>query len=213
MKKIYFVGTMFAVLNYAQATTIDAPSDLIGKNGLNGKSAYLWSVPAPAQSETISSATITFTGVLFKGGKGKDISVDLGNFLASASGSLTTIQDKNALGDAFNANIVADKAVNIGTKIFTSKTSKKAPQTWSYTFTADQLDALNSYIASGNWGFEIDPDGKFSIGGISFSYTSEIAPPKPVGVVATVPDSNKTAGLLGATLLVLVVVRRKFCFN
>jgi hypothetical protein len=214
MKKLFLAGSMLAALNFAQATTIDAPSALIGNNGLNGNYAYSWSVPVAAQAnQTITSATITFSGVFFKGGKGKDISVDLGSFLSPTSGGLSSIKDKNAIGDAFNANIVADKAINIGTTIFTSKTSKKAPQTLSYTFTGAQLDALNSYINSGNWGFEIDPDGKFSVGGISFSYTSEINSAKPVAIVATVTDSITTAGLLGATLLVLVIARRKFCFN
>jgi hypothetical protein len=211
MRKFYIVGILFAVLNFAQATTINGPSALIGKNGLDANYAYLWSVPAAAQpNQTITSATITFTGVVLKGGKGKDISVDLGSFLAPASGGLSSIKDKSAAGDAFNANIVANKAVNIGTKIFTSK---KISQTWTYTFTGAQLDALNSYISTGNWGFEIDPDGKFSVGGISFNYTSEVTAPKPVGVVATVPDSMATFGLLGASLLVLIIARRKFCFN
>lgn len=219
MRKFYIAGVLFAVLNFAQATSIDvnAPSGLIGKNALNANYAYLWTAPVAAQDFT--SATITFTGVVRTGsGKGNDISVDIGNFLGMpvgqssvpTSGGLGSIKDKDAMGDAFNANVVANDAIHLGTQLFTSK---KTPQSWSYTFTGAQLEALNNYIAAGNWGFEIDADGKFSVGGISFSYTTEITDTKPVGVVATVPDSMTTFGLLGASLLVLIVGRRKLCFN
>jgi hypothetical protein len=211
MRKFYIVGALFAVLNFAQATTINAPSGLIGKSGLDANYAYLWSVPVAAvQNSTITSATITFTGIVFKGGKGNNISVDLGSFLAPATGNLGSIKDKGAVGDAFSANVAANNAVHLGTQIITSK---KTAASFTYTFTGAQLDALNSYIANGNWGFEIDPDGKFSVGGITFNYTSEINTPKPVAVVATVPDSMTTFGLLGASLLVLIVARRRVCLN
>jgi hypothetical protein len=217
MRKFFFVSALFSILNFAQATTIDAPSGLIGKNALNANYAYLWTAPVAAQD--ITSATITFTGVVRTGsGKGNDISVDIGSFLSMSvgqssvptSGGLGSIKDKDAAGDAFNANVTADKAVHLGTQFFASK---KTPQTWTYTFTASQLDALNSYITAGNWGFEIDPDGKFSVGGIAFNYTTSIAENKPVATVESVPDSMATFGLLAASFLVLLTVRRRLYFN
>jgi hypothetical protein len=211
MRKFYFAGALFAVLNFAQATTINAPAGLIGKNALSQNYAYLWTAPVAAQD--ITSATITFTGVVKTGGHGGGINVDFGSFLGMAvgqssvptSGNFGKIKEKDDRADFFGANVTAGKASNLGFKNFPSL---KTPQTWSYTFTASQLAALNSYIANGNWGFEIDPDGKFSVGGISFAYTSEITGTKPVGVVATVPDSPTTFGLLGASVLFLMAVRR-----
>ncbi len=224
MRKLYFAGALFGVLNFAQAdpiSTVNAPSSLIGKNALNAKYAYLWSVPVAAQdiaNSTITSATITFTGVAKKGGKGNDINVDVGSFMdmsvgqsgVPTAGGLGKIKDKDVTSDAFDANVTANKAVNLGTQLFPTK---KTLQTWSYTFTGTQLDALASYIAAGNWGFEIDPDGKFSVGGVSFSYTTEINGNTPTGIVATVPDTMSTLGLLGASFLGLVVFRRRLCLN
>jgi VPDSG-CTERM motif len=219
MRKFYFAIALFAVLNLAQAASItaNAPSGLIGKNALNASYAYLWTAPVAAQD--ITSATLTFTGVVRTGsGHGNDISVDIGNFLGMAVGQSSVptlgavgkIKDKDAAGDAFNANVAANDAIHLGTQFFSSK---KTPQTWSYTFTGAQLEALNNYIAAGNWGFEIDPDGKFTVGGIIFSYTTAIADTKPVGAVASVPDSVATLGLLGGSFLVLLGVRRRFCLN
>jgi hypothetical protein len=219
MRKLFFAGAIFGVLNFAQATAVNAPSSLIGKNALNASYAYLWTAPVAAQD--ITSATITFTGVTRTGsGHGNDISVDIGSFLGmsvgqssvKASGGLGIVKDKGAAGDAFKSNITGGKAVTLGTQYFPSL---KAPQTWTYTFTADQLVLLNSYISAGNWGFEIDPDGKFTVGGITFNYaTSQIPPPKTTGgTVATVPDSMTTFGLLSASLLVLLTARRIFCLN
>jgi hypothetical protein len=221
MKKVFLAGAMLGAFNFAQATTINAPSGLIGKNAMSASYAYLWSVPAAAQN--ITSATITFTGVVRTGsGKGNDISVDIGNFLSMpagqssvpTSGGLSDIKDKKLTkteaGDAFNANVTANDAIHLGTQLFASK---KTAQTWSYTFTGAQLEALNNYIANGNWGFEIDADGRFTVGGITLNYTTAIADTKPAGTVATVPDLMTTFGLLAANFLGLVVVRRKFCFN
>lgn len=214
MKKFYLVAALLGALNFAQATTINAPSALISKSGLNGDYAYSWAVPVAAQAnQPITSASITFSGVLFKGGKGNNISVDLGSLLTQTAGGVSSIKDKSAAGDAFSANVNAHNAVHLGTQIITSK---KTAATFTYTFTGAQLDALNSYIATGNWGFEIDPDGKFSVGGISFNYTSQINQPnqpKPVGTVATVPDSLTTFSVLGVTVLGLLAFRRRLAFN
>jgi hypothetical protein len=217
MKKLFFAMTALGILNFAQATTINAPAGLIGKNALSANYAYLWTAPVAAQD--ITSATITFTTVARTGsGRANSINVDFGSFLGMAvgqssvptSGNFSKIKEKKTTGDLFQANIANGKAVNLGTQHFPSL---KVPQTWSFTFTADQLAALNSYIDSGNWGFEIDSTGKFSVGGISFNFTSEIIGTKPVGTVATVPDSTATLGLLGVISLGLFVGRRKLCQN
>jgi hypothetical protein len=131
--------------------------------------------------------------------------MSVGQSSAPNSGGLGHIKDNSAATDAFSANVTADKAVSLGTQLFSSK---KTPQTWSYTFTKSQLDALNSYIAAGNWGLEIDPDGKFSVGGITFSYTTAITGTSPAAIVASVPDTMTTLGLLGASVLGLLAVRR-----
>lgn len=217
MRKLYFAFALFGVLNFAQANTVDAPSNLVGQNALSATYAYLWTAPVAAQD--VTSATLTFTGVVRTGsGNGNDISVDIGSFLnmavgqssVRAAGILGVVNDNGAAGDAFNANVTAGNAFSLGTQYFPSLAQS---QTWTYTFTAAQLVLLNDYISAGNWGFEIDSDGKFTVGGITFNYTTQVAVPKPVAIVSTVPDSMATVGLLGASFLGLVAIRRKLCLD
>ena len=212
MKKLLLAGVLLGALNFAQATTISAPSGMIGTSALIGTYAYLWSVPL---DQDVTSASITFTAVTeTHSGNGNDISVDVGSFIGMAvdqskaptSGNYSKITDNDAKGDAFAANTTGIKptAINLGTEPFPSL---NVAQTWTYTFTAAQLLALNSYISAGNWGFEIDPDCYFTVGGITFNYTTETN--KSIGV----PDNSTTAILLGLAFFGLFAFRRKFCLN
>jgi len=213
MKKIFLAGILFGALNFAQASTISAPSGMIGTGALIGTYAYLWSVPL---NQDVTSASITFSSVTETlSGNGNDISVDVGSFIGMAvdqskaptSGNYSTVTDNDAPGDAFAANTtgVDPTAINLGTQLFPKL---NVAETWTYTFTAAQLVALNSYINAGNWGFEIDPDCHFTVGGITFNYT-----PATVVTKTSVPDHATTAGLLGLTFVGLMAFRRKLCFN
>lgn len=206
MKKILLVGLLLGSLNFAQATTISAPAGLIGTGTLDGTYAYLWSVPVTAQN--IVSASITFTSIKeTAGGNGNSISVDFGSFVGigtvPTAGNYSTKTDNDALGDAFQANVNSGKAVRLGTELFPSL---NVSHTWTYVFSTAQLLTLNTYIATGNWGFEIDPDCHFNVGGIQFDYTTQTITNK-----VSVPDYVTTFGLLGVSFLGLVMLRRKFC--
>lgn len=212
MKKLFLAGVILSALNFAQAIDISAPSGMVGTGALVGTYAYLWSVPL---SSDVSSASITFSSVTETlRGNGNDISVDVGGFLgmsvgqssAPTSGNYSTIYDGDALGDAFSANTTGIKATafNLGTQLFPSL---GVAESWTYTFTAAQLVVLNSYIGAGNWGFEIDPDCHFTVGGITFTYTAGVTNK------VSVPDNSTTAALLGLSVLGLLAVRRKFCLN
>jgi hypothetical protein len=212
MKKLFLAGVLFGALNLAQATTINAPSGMVGSNVLVGTYAYLWSVPL---NQAVTGASITFSSVTeTASGNGNDISVDVGSFIgmtvgqssAPASGNYSILTDNDAKGDAFAANTTGLKptAINLGTEPFPTL---NVAETWAYTFSAAQLLALNTYISAGNWGFEIDPDCHFNVGGITFTYTTGVTNK------TSVPDHSTTAVLLGLTLLGLLAVRRKFCLN
>jgi len=214
MKKLILAGILFGALDFAQADsfTINAPSGMIGTGALNGTYAYLWSVPFNQQ---VTSASITFNNVTETlAGSGNNISVDVGSFIGMAvgqssaptSGHYSTITDNDALGDAFHANTTGlhPTAINLGSETFAHL---NVAQTWTFTFSALQILALNSDIAAGNWGFEIDPDCHFTVGGITFSATTS-----QVNRVA-VPDQTTTAGLLGLTFFALLAFRRRLCLN
>jgi len=213
MKKIFLVGLLFGTFNFAHATSIGAPSGLIGTGALNGNYAYLWSVPLSAP-QNITAASITFTGIKETlPGNGNSISVDFGTFVGigtvptPGNYSGTSISDGDAAGDAFQANVNSGKAVHLGTELFPSL---NVAHTWTYVFSAAQLITLNTYIAAGNWGFEIDPDCHFDVpaGGIRFDYTSQT-----ITNNTSVPDSGTTLVMLGAGLLGLAALRRKLCIN
>ncbi len=68
--------------------------------------------------------------------------------------------------------------------------------TWTYTFTAGQLAALQSYIANGgNVALGFDPDCHFYNDGISFQLT--------------VPDTGTTLFLFGGALAALLLLERR----
>jgi hypothetical protein len=224
MKKLFLAGVLLSAVNFAQATSISAPGGMVGTSILDGTYSYLWSVPLSYNSSvTINSASITFSGIVLTAtGSGNDISCDFGSFVgisgvtlagatttigtAPTAGNYTTVKDNDTLGDSFAALTTggSPKSVHLGTQAYTLNAS---PLTTTYTFTAAQLASLNTYISQGNWGFEIDPDCHFTVGGISFSYTTTSTN------ITTVPDGAMTAGLLGLSFIGLVAFRRKLCIN
>ena len=218
MKKIIMVGLLLGSLNFAHA--ISAPSGMIGTSVLDGANAYLWNPGVTAAN--INSARLTFTGIIMTSsptGQNK-IWVDFGSFVGISSvavGGGTTIgtpptsgtfnfdPDADTAGDAYAAipdGSGSGKQTYLGTQLF--PTQGGVGQTWFYDFTAAQLTALNSYISAGAWGFEIDPDCHFTVGGIDFVYTQG---------TPSVPDTAATFGLLGLATVGLLAFRRKVCLN
>ena len=209
------LGVFVASLNFAQATTINAPSGLIGTGALNGNYAYLWTVASgnlASSGQTVNSVTVTFNNIVETiTGSGNDITIDVGSFVnmavdksyvpAVGSYSGNAISDGDATGDAFQANITAGDAVRLGMMSFSST---YVSQNLSVTLTGSELSALQGYMNAGAWGLEIDPDCHFNVGSISLSYTT-------TGTNLGVPDSASTLGLLGFCFAGLFFFRRQLC--
>lgn len=201
-----------ASLSSAWATTINAPSGMVGANALDGTYAYLWTVGsgnlAPA-GQTLTSLTINFNNITeVLAGSGNDITIDLGSFVGMSVGQSSVasvgnygkLSDGDATGDAFQANINAGKAIRLGTMSFPVL---NVAQSWSYTLTAGNLATLQNYMTAGLWGLEIDPDCHYNVGGISITYATA-TPSTP-----QVPDAASTIVLLGLGCIGLAVVRRQ----
>jgi hypothetical protein len=220
MKKVFLIGALLGILNFAQAIpvgpgsyTFNAPADMLGNNALVGTYAYLWDVGSItlAAGDQITSAQISFTGVEeTASGSGNDISVDMGiitNGMAGLSGNPppagkdSVFTDNDAQGDAFTNNITKGIAVRLGTQLFPQL---NAFTNFSYTFTTSELNDLTNYM-NGLWGFEIDPDCHFTVSNICFTYTVA-----PTNKVLKAPEAPATAGLLGLVLLVMFIVHRRF---
>jgi hypothetical protein len=234
MKKIFLIGALVGVFSLSEAIPINAPADMIGTGSLVGTYAYLWDVGPLVipKGDQITSASISFTSVTeTAGGSGNDISVDFGRIFSGMSfsgtgtgvksgqltgylpgagtDSTTNYIDNDALGDAFLQNTTIKSngyynAYSLGKQSFPSL---NVTTNFTFTFTTNELAALDNYV-TGLWGFEIDPDCHFNVGALCFNYT--IA---PTNNVRTAPDAPATAGLVGLSLLGMLIVHAKFAKN
>jgi hypothetical protein len=205
MKKILLLASIVGISGLAQATTINAPSSLVGANVMDGNNAYSWGISiAVPTGQTVSSAEIDFSSVtLTASGNPQGTGVLYTDLLNSKATGVTTATDGDAPGDYWatkysGANISSLKTENFA---YVGNTL-----TWSDVLTTSELASLNSYLTANNGVFDIglDPDCHFSVGGLSFTYT--LTPTQP----HTVPDVATTAFLLVIGLAGLEVFRRQF---
>jgi hypothetical protein len=151
---------------------------------------------------TFSSVTLTHSGN--SAGNGY-LYTDLLNL--STTGVSTSV-DNDAAGDYFAglsqfSGVNSSKLSSLGTAFFASVGTTL---NLTYSLSAAQLISLNAYLAAGGLSIGIDPDCTYTVGGLSFTYTTGSG-----GIPHTpVPDLATTAYLLGASLLGLEVLRRKF---
>ncbi len=215
MKKLVLSLIALGIINFAQATTItlvaNSSSAVLKSSSITGDKAYefLFNLGL-TPNETISVASINFNGIKFTSSEQKpQIFTDLISAGGNTVGvSVVTPSDGDAAGDYFQSSSFSshDNATQIGDKLFyttwtfwgrTYYNTITAPQTWSYAL--DPSDLNNGIFDIG-----IDPDCIYNVGSISFSYTTVQTPHPP-----SVPDTATTAGLLGASLLGLLALRRK----
>ena len=199
-------ASALGLVTEARAASINAPSGMIGTGALNGTYAYTWTVASGAlvSGQTVDSASITFSNIKLTSTQNGWLYFDLGRVLKGmvaepstlpTPGNYGTYTDNDASGDAFklNAPVNAD-LLNSSQPV---SLTKNVAQSWTYTFTSA---ALNTYAGLGSWGFLIDPDCSFDVGGITFNYTT---------TTNCTPDGGTTAMLLGAAMLGLGWAKRR----
>jgi len=204
MKKACFVGICLGICGLAQAVTINAPSSLTGYQVLNGANAYSWGIPISLTTgQTINSATISFSSVTLNVAGSSGHGYLYTDLLNLNSGGVKSYYDGDAPGDYFASAYPASTVTSVGAKYFASAGTTLS---WDYILNASQLTVLNSYVTNGLFDLGFDPDCHFSVGGITFSYTT-------ITAHTQVPDGATTALLLGTSLLGLAFVRRKLAAN
>jgi hypothetical protein len=203
MKKLLLLGTLFVINGLVHATTINAPSSLIGFDALNIDDAYSWGISISVPSgEEVASAEVNFTSVelnmFTRSGKGYFYA----DLLNSKSTGVTSAFDDDAPGDYWATKFSGANITPLGTETFNSIGTTL---TWSYVLTSAELTSLNTYLADNNGIFNLGmtPDCGYSIGGLSFTYTLG-------SHHNTVPDFATTAFLLIMGLAGLEVFRRQF---
>lgn len=202
VKKICVIGFLAAICGLANATQIqinqiNAPTSLIGTNALNGSDAYEWGLSL-GKGTQVTSAEIDFTSIkLTASGNSAGTGLLWIDLLKSNHTGLATAVDNDALGDYWSTVFSGANITSFGSKSFASVGTSL---TWSIILNSAQLVALNSYLAAnaGVFNIGLDPDCHYNVGGLDFKYTT------------SVPDAAMTVLLLGASLLGLEVLRRRF---
>jgi hypothetical protein len=199
MKKLLLIGTLAAISGLVHATTINAPSTLIGSDALSGENAYSWGISIPlASGQTITSAEVDFTSVTLSAANGSGTGYLYTDLLKSTATGVTTKTDNDAPGDYWATSGLT--YTSLGSQFFKSVGTTLS---FSYVFTTSQLAALNSYLSAGTFNIGIDPDCHYTVGGLCFTYTTSTPHNN------NVPDATATACLLMLGLGGLEIFRRQ----
>jgi len=205
MKKLFTLAAFVGFSGLLHATTINAPSSLIGANALDGNNAYSWgiSISVPTGQE-VTSAQIDFSSIKLSVANSSGSGYLYTDLLNSKSTGVTSVSDGDAPGDYWASHTSAGNIATLGTQFFASTTSPAL--TWSYVLTASQISTLNSFLSAngGIFNIGIDPDCHYNVGNISFTYNTGGTSHN------TVPDVATTALLLFLGLAGLEVCRRQF---
>ena len=211
MKKIYLLTAVLSLCSVVGATTINAPSTLVGYQKLDGAKAYGWAVsPGLTAGQKITSATINWNNVTLAVGNSSGTGYLYTDLLSSSSlgvNNVTTYTDNDAPGDYFKTSgsgFTSSTRLGIGSQFFSSVGTTLS---LAYTLTTAQLTTLNQFIANsatGVFNVGIDADCHYTVGGLSITYI--------VGStsVPSAPDGATTALLIIVGLSAVELFRRKF---
>lgn len=200
MKKVITLAAVVGISALAHATTINAPSSLVGSDVLDGNNAYSWGISiAVPTGETITSAEVDFTAVTLNVANSSGHGYLYLDLLNSQKTGVTTAYDGDAAGDYWATQYSGNNITSLGSTYFASVNTTK---NIDVILDSTELAALNSYAAAGTFNLGIDPDCHYSVGGLCFTYTCT---PKTNGV----PDAPTTVALLALSLGCLEVCRRQ----
>jgi hypothetical protein len=203
-----FLACLFTFLApiAANATSFSyTPSPSPTLDNLDHHSAYTWRIDnINLGGSTITGATLTFNHIANWDSNPNMLFIHLLD-TAKYSGVASFIDasgapvPNNQIADNFAAPLVSSNPLVLsGTAntFLTSRSFTMTPMTYTYTFTAAQLAALQSYIANGkNIAFGLDPDCHYFNNGITFSFT--------------VPETGQTIVCLGLAVILLALAHHR----
>ena len=201
---------------FAETLTFQAPTTAANQgNGgpnqfdLDHHKAYTWRLDnVDLTGKTITGAKLTFTNISNWDSNPNMLFIhllDSARFanvasFTDASGTpvgVADIQD-NFAGSLFNSNPLVTSTTN--NTLLTSRSFTTTPITYTYNFTAAQVQVLSAYFANGsNIAFGFDPDCHFWNNGITFQMTT---------TPTNVPEPT-TLALLGTGIGGFLLKRRR----
>ncbi len=196
MKKMMLLGmaVMMAASFAAYADTVGATTDTTtftfvpsdaDLGDLAHEYAYIWGVTRNnswiPEGEEIISATLTLTGISNWDNNTNHLYIHL---LDETTYGLTTKSD-NPSDRANNGDYFTTVYTGEETALVTYDNLTTRAVTLTYTFTADELAALNDYASAGTFGLGFDPDCHYYNSGVKLVITtapSKVVVPEPATI-------------------------------
>jgi len=175
-------GTEVTFFGNNQVQFVPIPADL---GDLSHSYAYTWGIDFELpQGQYVDFASITFTDIRNWQNEPNTLFV---NLLDSAAYGVSTVVDSPAAGNFFGSAAGAQELFQY------SDADASTFETFTYTFNAGQLAALNSALADANFGIGFDPDCHYYNNGIKMDITTKVVP-EPISCLLFVVGS----GVFGA---------------
>lgn len=193
---------LFATVSSVAPATAYYFQDKSNFKSLSFNRAYYWGIQftLPTDQE-ITGATFTFNNISSKNKPNRLYLSVLEDLSGKKNVTHKTYLDKNrAFADYFDSWRLGGSALN------TFRNLGKKATMLSYSFSADELDTLQSYLQNGRFAIGIDSDGKYKDTGIRLKiYTGPISSgnnDSPGGITKVIPEPSTVimalAGLLPA---------------
>ena len=161
-KQILVLAVLLAMPGVAAADTMTFSPPSSDMHDLDHAQVYFWGINVPlAPGESVIAAELSIDNICNWDNQPNDLYIHL---LDWASLGLHQLFDNAGGGDYFETTYLG-----VDEHLITYEDLTTSPQDLTYTFSSDDLVALNAYLADGRIGIGIDPDCHYYNDGIELT--------------------------------------------